>query len=375
MQNTDLFLKRYHNQININGFGVPGQEALGKSKILAVGFSGLTSPMLMYLASAGVGTIGIVSNEKLRQEDLPSHPIFNSTYEGKLKGQSAAIRLREINPDLKIVLYEEELTADNILSFLGGYNLVVDTGHDLPTSLLLNDACVMLDIPMVYGALFHPSGHYAVFNYKSGATFRCMLANQRALDLGKQEKNYTFGSLAGIIGGFLANEVIKIVGELGEVASNRLVILNSYTSKLDYVRIDPVPENRTISTFREDYHRVYTSAVPDPSSVRSISAKLLGLKMKYKESIQLVDIREEQHREGKEVWNFLHIPESEFFKRKDEIHQDIMVVLISSDGESARQMTGLLNSKFGFDNIYYLQGGLQDWIKETNTQGLAYESF
>lgn len=374
MENTDQFLNRYQRHIQTAGFGVPGQEALVKARILVIGAGELASPILTYLCSMGVGNLGIVSDERIQKKDLPSQPIFLNNQEGKQKGQILSMQLREINPEVKIKLYEQRLNQQSILSVISNYDLVIDTDNKIEQSLLVNDACVLSGKPMIYGKLVSPTGFISVFNYKASATLRCLLKQDKS-SLIRTEPKENLAILAGITGCLMANEAIKIISEIGTVASNKLLVFNSLTNQLDSVKIDPIPENLSITSLHQNYQSENTGQLSNSSPVRSISPRLLAIKIKYKETLQLIDIRDDRPEISEDSWNYLHIPQQRLLNDLQQIHQDIMVILISEDGERAKQLTTLLNEQHGFDNIYFLEGGMKAWLKETGVSTVAYESF
>lgn len=374
MEDTEIFLNRYQNHIQITGFGVPGQEALTKSSILVIGAGAVASPMLSYLASMGVGSLGIVSDEKIRKNDLPSEPVFSSSQEGKLKSQILASRLREINPEVKVSLHEHGLNLDTVLSLIAGYDLVIDTTNVSEMSLLINDACVISGKTMIYGSLDFPSGHFSVLNYKGGATLRCLIQNRDASQLIQQPQNIGLATLPALISCMMANEAIKIVSEIGNIASNKLLSFNVFTNQLTFIKLEPVPEYQALTTLQSHYIPTQPERLSEPSKIRSISPKLLDIKIKYKEPLQLIDLRQNPPQPVDESWNYLHIPEQLLLADLEQIHQDIIVVLISENGESAQKLATLLNERHGFDNIHYLEGGMEAWNKQKDSKGINYES-
>ena len=374
MEQTESFLQRYHKHIQTPGFGVRGQEALLNAKILVVGAAELASPVLSYLCSMGVGHIGVVSQERVSLADLPSAPLLYRSQTGKLKTQAVSQQLREINPELKLTVYDELLNADTILQIVGGYDLIIDATNVHQHSLLINDACVICKKPWVYGSIVPPSGNISVFNYKGGATYRCLLEQTHQLSLSGERAQYGLATLAGITGSLMANEVVKLIGEIGDVATNRYITFNSLNNRFETMKISPILRNLTLSSLQAPRGSEVT-AQSDGSDKRAISASLLALKIKYKETLQLIDIRESPGNEKQNTWNFLYIPQSELLKDLQQIHQDILVVLISEKGETAEQLAALLNSKHGFDNIYYLDGGIDSWKRETGNETITYESF
>jgi len=374
MEDTEILLNRYQNHVQTTGFGVPGQEALTKSKMLIIGAGALASPMLSYLTSMGVGSLGIVSDEKIRKSDLPSQPVFGSSQEGKLKSQILASRLREINPEIKVNRHEQGLNRDTVLSLIAGYDLVIDTTNVPEKSLLINDACVISGKPMIYGALDFPSGHFSVLNYKGGATLRCLLQNREAGQLIQQPQKIGLATLPALISCMMANEAIKIVSEIGNIASNKLFSFNVFTNQLTSTRLEPVSEYQTLTTLQSQYISAQPESLSEPSRIRSISPKLLDIKIKYKEPLQLIDLRQNPSEPGDASWNYLHIPEQMLLADLEQIHQDIIVVLISENGESAQKLATLLNERHGFDNIHYLEGGMKAWNKQKDGTSINYES-
>ncbi|WP_146133131.1 HesA/MoeB/ThiF family protein [Arcticibacter pallidicorallinus] len=374
MKDTETFLNQYEDHVQTTGFGVPGQEALTRSRMLVIGAGALASPMLSYLTSMGVGSLGIVSDEKIRKSDLPSQPVFGSGQEGKLKSQILASRLRETNPEVKVNLHEQGLNRDNVLSLIAGYDLVIDTTNIPGMSLLINDACVISGKPMIYGSLDFPSGHFSVLNYKGGATLRCLLQNQDAGILIRQPQKVGLATLPALISCMMANEAIKIVSEIGNIASNKLLSFNVFSNQLTSIRLEPVSANQALTTLLSDYAPTPTDNLSKPSRIRSISPKLLDIKIKYKEPLQLIDLRQNPPEPVDESWNYLHIPEETLLSDLERIHQDIIVVLISENGEEAQKLATLLNERHGFDNIHYLEGGMEAWNKQRDGTSIDYEN-
>ena len=374
MENTNEFLDRYQNHIQTAGFGVPGQEALARGRILVIGAGHLSSPILSYLTSMGLGCIGIVTEEKVLKKDLPYQPVLYSTQEGKPKGQAIAVQLREINPEVKIKLHELSLNRESILTIIADYDIIIDTANSLNQSLLINDACVISGKPMIYGQLAFPLGYISVFNYKGGSTLRCLMQQEKSIVNQARHQN-GLAILAGITGCLMANEAIKIISEIGTVASNKLLSINSLTSQLNSIKIEPIPVNRAINSLRQHYQSDNTQIHSEPSIVRSISPKLLATKIRYKESLQLIDIRESPQKSEENSSNYLNIPAHQLLNELHQMNQDIMVILISEDGERARNLAAELTENHGLDNVYYLEGGMQSWVQETGTTSVTYESF
>lgn len=366
MEDTEIFLNRYQNHIQTTGFGVPGQKALMNSRMLIFGAGALSTPMLSYLTSMGVGQLGIVSTDQVKKSDLPAQPIFASSEEGKLKSQLLASRLRDINPEARIILHEQGINSDSILNIIADYDLVIDTTNVPGKSLLINDACVISGIPLIYGTLNFPSGSFSVLNYRKGATLRCLIQNPDSALLIQHTENGGLAILPALISCMMANEAIKVVSEIGNIANNKLLSFNVFSNQLTSIKVEPVAEYQTLTSLQPPYGSVESENHSEASRIRSISPKLLDLKIKYNEPLQLIDISEHPVRIEAEAWNCLHIPEQRLLSDLEQIHQDIIVVLISPDGESAKKLTSRLNERHGFANIHYLEGGMQAWNRQAD---------
>ncbi|MGV3706292.1 MAG: ThiF family adenylyltransferase [Arcticibacter sp.] len=375
MEDTSLFLQQYGDHIQIPGFGVPGQEALNNARVLVNGAGALASPLLTYLCSMGIGHLGIISDQKIRRGELPSEPVFRGGDEGKLKTQILASRLREVNPDVRIRLHEQAPDRESVLDLIAGYDLVVDVAQVPERSLLINDACVIVGKPLIYGVLDFPSGSYSVLNYKGGATLRCLIKDKDAGPLIQRSAKIGLATLPALISCMIANEAVKVIAEIGQISSGKLVTFNVFSNQLSTLRVEPVEEYRNLTSLQSIYLAAETEQRSEPSRIRSISPKLLDIKIRYKEPLQLVDLRDTPIGSPDESWNYLHIPERQFADKLDDIHQDIIVVLLSEDGERAAQLAVEMNERQGFDNIYYLEGGIRAWNSATGTPNVEYESF
>jgi sulfur-carrier protein adenylyltransferase/sulfurtransferase len=362
MENTDLFLERYKPHIQLNGFGVPGQEALTHAKVLVVGAGGLGIPVATYLAAMGLGTLGIADTHLISLSSLSLQPLYKVTQQGEARTDCLAQHLRELNPDVELHLYDAPLNKENVLALVSQFQVVVDAANQTALSYLLNDACVIAGIPCVYGAAHQYQGQLSVFNVKGSATFRCMQADA-SVDAYRQggSGQGLLGVVPGMVGCYLAGEVVKLITGIGEPLTNTLLILDVLKNKPREIKLTARPENLQIRSLQPDQ-------VPEEQEVakqtRFMTPHQLSLKLSYMEPLQLIDIREQQ--EGPHLEGALHWPALELLHHLDQIHQDLPVVLISRDGEKGREMAGLLNSHYGFGNIHYLQGGMEAWVREEN---------
>jgi Dinucleotide-utilizing enzymes involved in molybdopterin and thiamine biosynthesis family 2 len=220
-------LKRYNRQILLPELGIEGQQKLKAAKVLVIGAGGLGSPVLLYLAAAGIGTIGVVDHDTVDESNLHRQILFNTTDIGKSKADTSVNKLQLLNPHVNLVSYPFKIELDNANSLIQDYDLVVDGSDNFPTRYLVNDTCVALNKPLVFGSIFKFEGQVSVFNYNGGVDYRALFPEPPAADeVPNCDEGGVIGSLPGIIGSYMANETIKLICGFGEVLSGKLLILN-----------------------------------------------------------------------------------------------------------------------------------------------------
>lgn len=233
---------RYDKQIALPEVGEAGQQKLAEAKVLVVGAGGLGCPALQYLAAAGIGTIGIVDGDVVNETNLHRQVLYTNSDVGRPKVQVAAERLYRLNPEVKINTYTEFLTAKNAMDIVANYDLVVDATDNFAARYRINDVCVKLDKPVVYGAIHRFEGQVSVFNYKGGPTYRCLFPDKPAeSQIPDCNETGVLGVLPGIIGTQQATEVLKIILGIGEVLSGKLMTLNlltNFTRTFEFARND-----------------------------------------------------------------------------------------------------------------------------------------
>lgn len=229
------FMKRYNRQIILPEIGITGQQKLGKASILVIGAGGLGCPLLMYLAGAGAGHIGLVDHDVVDESNLHRQVLYHQADIGKYKVDVAAARLALFNPDVRFSSYPIRLTSQNAAELLARYDLIIDGSDNFPTRYLVNDACVTLNKPLVFGSIFHFEGQVSVFNYRGGPDYRSIYPEPPLPEeVPNCAESGVVGPLPGIIGSLMANEAIKIICDFGEVLSGQLLIFNALnnTSRL-----------------------------------------------------------------------------------------------------------------------------------------------
>ncbi len=245
---THQELRRYNRHIMLPEVGRDGQKALKKARVLVVGAGGLGCPVLQYLAAIGIGKLGIIDFDKVDEENLQRQVLYGLQDLGKLKSIIVKTRLQQFNPLVNYEIINIRMDRNNALNIIQQYDIVVDATDNYPTRYLINDACVILKKPMVYGSIHTFEGQVSVFNYREGPTYRCLFPKMP----GKREAPAAseigvIGVLPGIIGTFQANEVIKIILGKGGILSGKLLVINILESSFYRFTITKNPKNLSIT--------------------------------------------------------------------------------------------------------------------------------
>jgi len=245
-------LRRYNKQIMIPEIGISGQEKLKQAKVLVVGAGGLGCPVLQYLAVAGIGNISIMEYDKVDESNLQRQVLYGTSDVGKLKSIIAKNRLEHLTSFSEFEIINLRLDASNSLDILKNFDVIVDSTDNLETRYLINDSCIILNKPMVHGSIYKYEGVVSVFNFKGGATYRCYNPEPA----GRNYKNPLpsevglFGVLPGVTGTYMANEVIKIITETGEVLSGKVLLFNILNNSFHIIHLYNNPINHKIIVLR-----------------------------------------------------------------------------------------------------------------------------
>lgn len=225
-------MKRYDRQIMLPEMGLTGQQKLLKASVLVVGAGGLGCPVLLYLAAAGVGRIGIADGDVVEESNLQRQVMYQMTDIGLPKAEVAAARLRMLNPELEIVSFPFKLTSENSAELIDRYDLLIDGSDNFPTRYLVNDTCVSLNKTLVFGSVFQFEGQVTVFNYQGSADYRSLYPepppDEEVTNCGESG---VIGTLPGIIGSMMANEAIKVICGFGEILTGKLLIYNALNNE------------------------------------------------------------------------------------------------------------------------------------------------
>ncbi len=386
-QNIDFSkeeLARYNRHIIIPDFGTEGQKKLKAAKVLVVGSGGLGSPLLLYLGAAGVGTIGIVDFDRVDASNLQRQVLFDDRDIGKLKVEAARERIKALNPYIKVITHNTQLTSDNALKIIRDYDLVADGTDNFPTRYLVNDACVLLDKPNVYASIFQFEGQVSVFNLKyadgtPGPNYRCLYPEPPPPGLVPScAEGGVLGVLPGIVGSIQANEVIKVVTGMGEPLFGRLFIFDALSFETRTLKFKHDPnnplngENPTINELI-DYEEFcgVTNGHAEEETLKEITVQELKRKLENNEDFQLIDVREPFEYEIANLGGEL-IPLGELNTKLDKVATDKEVIVhCRTDGRSRRAVQEL-KSKLKSDNFYVLKGGVIAYADEIDPKLQKY---
>lgn len=358
---------RYSRHLLIPDFQMKGQFALKKSRVLVIGAGGLGSPVLYYLAAAGVGHIGIVDGDTVDLSNLQRQILFDSTRVGKSKADEAAEKIRLLNPNVETRTYPTWLRSDNALQILENYDLVVDGSDNFQTRYLVNDACVLLGKPLVYGSIFQFEGQVTVFNLKDeagerGPNYRDLFPEPPPPGLVPScAEGGVLGVLPGIIGSMQANEAIKILTGIGATLSGRLFIfdaLNFESITLKITKNDNLPPIEKLIDYEE-----FCGLKEDPGSsvVPEIQVEELAELMSTGATFTLIDVRETYEYALADIGG-KKIPLSGIEDAVHLIPTDHKVIFYCRSGKRSTEAINRLNSIRAFDNLFNLSGGILAYI-------------
>lgn len=354
-------IRRYSRHLILPDVGTSGQERLKQSSVLCIGAGGLGCPLLLYLAAAGIGRIGIVDVDVVDASNLQRQVLYGVSNIGQSKARVAKQRLLDLNPHIQVDIYERWLSSANALYVLADYDVIVDGTDNFPTRYLINDACVLLNKPNVYGSIFRFEGMVSVFNYKNGPNYRCLYSEPPPKGLVPScAEGGVFGVLPGVIASLQATEVIKICLGLGDVMSGRLLIYNALA--LTFKELKITKKNDDKITHLIDYDQFCGIHQKEDRMVPELSVHALKEKIDNNELFELIDVREVSEYEICNIGGRL-IPLNtleEQLSQMDKTKQ--YIVHCKLGGRSARAVEQM--QEHGFQYVFNLAGGIMEWIDE-----------
>jgi molybdopterin/thiamine biosynthesis adenylyltransferase/rhodanese-related sulfurtransferase len=354
---------RYSRQLMLPQIGAAGQQRLKNARVLCIGAGGLGSPAALYLAAAGVGTLGLIDSDSVDLSNLHRQILHGTSDVGRAKLESARDRIAEMNPHVRVVLHRERFVADNALAIVRDYDVVVDGSDNFPTRYASNDACVLSQKPNVYGSVFQFDGQASVFApHLGGPCYRCIFPEPPPPGAAPScAEAGVLGVLPGIVGLIQATETIKLVTGLGDTLLGRLLHFDALkmTFREFKLRRDPqCPICGDAPTISAPQQVGATCAAPASLTVRQLKAKL-----EAGEALQLIDVREPAEHEIAHIDSARLIPVAQLETRHAEITSDTPVVLFCHSGVRSAYAAELLRAS-GFDNVLNLEGGIDAWSRE-----------
>ena len=355
---------RYSRHILLDKVGEVGQEKLKAAKVLVIGAGGLGCPVLQYLTAAGVGTIGIIDFDVVDETNLQRQILFTINDIGKNKAIVAKERLEQLNPFVKFEVYPKKLTPKNALEIFKHYDIVVDGTDNFSTRYLVNDACVIARKPLVYGAIYKFEGQVSVFNFKGGPTYRCLFPEPpKAGSVPNCSDVGVIGVLPGLIGTQQANEVLKIILEIGSPLSGKLLIVDALQSSSISIKINRSEEQIkkvlvSATNFENNDYELFCG-VKKTHHDNEISAEELKKLIKT-QNIQIIDVREEWEQPKVDELNMVNIPLQTISMNMDKIDRLQIKVIVCQHGVRSLRAIDYLQQN-GFENLINLTGGIVTW--------------
>lgn len=378
-ENPDLSheeIMRYSRHLLIPEVGLKGQKKLKSSAVLVIGAGGLGSPVAMYLAAAGVGRIGLVDYDTVDASNLQRQIIHGTSRMGDLKVDSARDRMLDINPDIQVEIYSEPFTSENALRIAKRYDLIIDGTDNFPTRYLVNDVCVMLGIPNVYGSIYRFDGQASVFDGADGPCYRCLFPEPPPPGLVPScAEGGVLGVLPGTIGSIQASEGLKLLLGIGSSLKGRLLLYNALDMSFDFVKLRKNPNCKVCSQNPEittliDYEEfcgmpAYDHDDGSAGAEWDIEPSALDALLKSGQSVRLIDVREPHeleiaHLEGAEL-----VPLGQLGGRLSELDSAQEIVVFCKTGARSTRALELLVGA-GFRKIKNLKGGINAWAREVD---------
>ncbi|MFE7562236.1 adenylyltransferase/sulfurtransferase MoeZ [Kitasatospora sp. NPDC057500] len=375
-------VRRYSRHLIIPDVGMAGQKRLKNAKVLCVGAGGLGSPALMYLAAAGVGTLGIVEFDVVDESNLQRQIIHGQSDIGRSKGESARDSVKEINPYVDVILHEERLDNSNVMEIFSGYDLIVDGTDNFATRYLVNDAAVLLGKPYVWGSIYRFDGQASVFWAEHGPCYRCLYPEAPPPGMVPScAEGGVLGVLCASIGSIQVTEAIKLLAGVGDPLVGRLMIYDALEMNYRQVKVRKDPncalcgENPTVTELidYEAFCGVVSEEAQAAAAGSTITSKQLKQWQDEEEDIFLIDVREPGEYEIVNIPGAVLIPKNEFLMGNalEQLPQDRKIVLHCKSGVRSAEVLAVVKSA-GFANAVHLGGGVLGWINQIEPHKPVY---
>jgi sulfur-carrier protein adenylyltransferase/sulfurtransferase len=369
-------VRRYSRHLIIPDVAMAGQKRLKNARVLVVGAGGLGSPALMYLAAAGVGTLGIVDFDVVDESNLQRQIIHGQSDLGRPKAESARDTVREINPLVNVNVHEERLDNDNVLEIFSGYDLILDGTDNFATRYMVNDACVLLGKPYVWGSIYRFDGQVSVFWDKHGPNYRDLYPDPPPPGMVPScAEGGVLGVLCASIGSVMVNEAIKLITGIGETLLGRLLVFDALEMSWHEIKIRKDPNTSKITELI-DYEE-FCGVVSDEAAAAAVGSTITASELKdlldSDKPVYLVDVREPAE------WEIVRIPDATLIP-KDEIlrgdalaslPQDKQLVMYCKTGVRSAETLAAVKAA-GFSDAVHVQGGVTAWVNQVDPSLPSY---
>lgn len=375
-------LARYSRHLLLPEVGMEGQRRLKAARVLCVGTGGLGSPLAFYLAAAGVGTLGLVDFDVVDASNLQRQIIHSTKDIGRKKLDSAEEKLLALNPAMNVVKHETRLSSENALDILKDYDIVADGTDNFPTRYLVNDACVLLGKPNVYGSIFRFEGQASVFATEHGPCYRCLYPEPPPPGLVPScAEGGVLGILPGLVGMIQATETIKLILGKGDSLAGRLLLVDAMNMKFRELKLRKNPEcpvcgEHPTVTELIDYQQ-FCGIVPETkrekalkNGIPQLSVKELKQRLDAGEDLFVLDVREPYEYQIANIGAKL-IPQNDVPKRLGELEHDREIVVHCRSGQRSQRIAEYLAQQ-GYSNVKNLAGGILAWADEIDPKMQKY---
>ena len=376
-------VRRYSRHLIIPDVAMAGQQRLMNAKVLCVGAGGLGSPALMYLAAAGVGTLGIVEFDTVDESNLQRQIIHGQSDIGKSKALSAKEKIAEINPNVNVIVHEIRLDTDNVMEIFSQYDLIVDGTDNFATRYLVNDACVLLKKPYVWGSIYRFDGQASVFWAEYGPCYRCLYPEPPPPGMVPScAEGGVLGVLCASIGSIQTTEAIKLIAGIGEPLIGQLMIYDALEMSYRKIKVRKDPkcplcsEKPSQTELLADYE-AFCGVLSDAAEVAvkdsTISVTELKSKIDKKDNFLLIDVREPSEFEIVRIPGSVLIPKQGFLDGSAlaQLPQDKPIILHCKSGVRSAECLAILKSA-GFADATHVSGGVVAWAKQIDTSLPVY---
>ncbi len=369
-------VRRYSRHLIIPDIAMVGQKRLKNAKVLCVGAGGLGSPALMYLAAAGVGTLGIVEFDVVDESNLQRQIIHGQSDIGRPKAESARDSVREINPLVNVVVHDTRLDNENVLEIFAQYDLIVDGTDNFATRYLVNDAAVLLDKPYVWGSIYRFDGQASVFWNSYGPNYRDLYPDPPPPGMVPScAEGGVLGVLCASIGSIMATEAIKLITGVGDPLVGRLVIYDALEMTYNQVKIRKDPDTKPITELidYEAFCGVVSEEAQQAAAGSTITAAELKQLLDSGKPIELIDVREPAE------WEIVSIPGAKLIPKDEilrgdalaELPQDRQIVMYCKTGVRSAETLAAVKGA-GFSDAVHVQGGVTAWVKQVDPSLPSY---